>query len=153
MGRLNAIVIRRGKPPHVHRVHSRRRVRHSLREGSPGSGGWRVVYSVKLSHLERGDVIAAAARARTGIGLLPYSAYVASELVIAGRRTSIHPFRHDVTLDGFLTEAKRRIRLLAEAFRKQYFELPLFNHELKQIIGRVNLVVAVMPELELELIL
>jgi len=26
--------------------------------------------------------------------------------------------------------------------------LPLFNHELKQLIGRVNLVVAVMPELE-----
>src|SRR5207245_926016 len=39
-------------------------------------------------------------------------------------------------------------RCLAEAFRKQYFELPLFNHELKQLIGRVNLVVAVMPELE-----
>jgi hypothetical protein len=105
MGRLNAIVIRRGKPPHVRHAHSRRRVRHSLREGSPGSGGWRVVYSVKLSHLERGDVVAAAARARTGIGLLPYSAYVASELIIAGRRTSIHPFRHDVTLDGLVTEA------------------------------------------------
>ena len=31
---------------------------------------------------------------------------------------------------------------------KGYFELPLFNHELKQLIGRVNLVCAVMPELE-----
>ncbi|HZV35888.1 MAG TPA: ATP-dependent helicase C-terminal domain-containing protein, partial [Verrucomicrobiae bacterium] len=39
-------------------------------------------------------------------------------------------------------------RCLAEAFRKGYFELPLFNHELKQFIGRVNLVCAVMPELE-----
>jgi ATP-dependent RNA helicase HrpB len=37
---------------------------------------------------------------------------------------------------------------LAEAYRKGYFELPLFNHELKQFIARVNLVVAVMPELE-----
>jgi ATP-dependent helicase HrpB len=37
---------------------------------------------------------------------------------------------------------------LAEAYRKSYFELPLFNHELKQLISRVNLVVAVMPELE-----
>ena len=39
-------------------------------------------------------------------------------------------------------------RCLAEAYRKGYFELPLFNHELKQLVARVNLVVAVMPELE-----
>jgi len=39
-------------------------------------------------------------------------------------------------------------RCLAEAHRKGYFELPLFNHEVKQLIGRVNLVVAAMPELE-----
>lgn len=39
-------------------------------------------------------------------------------------------------------------RCLAEAHRKGFFELPLFNHELKQFIGRVNLVCAVMPELE-----
>ncbi len=39
-------------------------------------------------------------------------------------------------------------RCLAEAQRKGWFELPLFNHEVKQFIGRVNLVVAAMPELE-----
>ncbi len=39
-------------------------------------------------------------------------------------------------------------RCLAEAYRKGYYELPLFNHELKQFVSRVNLVVAVMPELE-----
>ena len=39
-------------------------------------------------------------------------------------------------------------RCLAEAHRKGWFELPLFNHELKQFISRVNLVVAAMPELE-----
>ena len=38
---------------------------------------------------------------------------------------------------------------LAQAYRKGYFELPLFNHELKQLVGRVNLVAAAMPELEL----
>src|SRR5205085_3429150 len=37
---------------------------------------------------------------------------------------------------------------LAEAYRKGYFELPLFNHEIKQFIARVNLVCAVLPELE-----
>jgi len=39
-------------------------------------------------------------------------------------------------------------RCLAEAYRKGCFELPLFNHEIKQLIARVNLVCAVMPELE-----
>jgi ATP-dependent helicase HrpB len=39
-------------------------------------------------------------------------------------------------------------RCLAEAYRKSNFELPLFNHELKQLVGRVNLVVAAMPELD-----
>ena len=39
-------------------------------------------------------------------------------------------------------------RCLAEAYSKEYFELPLFNHEIKQTIARLNLVAAVMPELE-----
>jgi ATP-dependent helicase HrpB len=40
-------------------------------------------------------------------------------------------------------------RCLAEAAVKPYFELPLFTHELKQTIARINLVAAVMPNLEL----
>ncbi len=40
-------------------------------------------------------------------------------------------------------------RCLAEAALADYFELPLFNHQLKQTIARVNLVCAVMPELDL----
>ena len=39
-------------------------------------------------------------------------------------------------------------RCLAEAYRQGWFELPLFNHELKQFIARVNLGCAVLPELE-----
>ncbi|HVM49227.1 MAG TPA: helicase-related protein, partial [Candidatus Acidoferrum sp.] len=45
-------------------------------------------------------------------------------------------------------EPKASGRCLAEAYGKGYFELPLFNHELKQLVARANLVVAVMPELE-----
>jgi len=45
-------------------------------------------------------------------------------------------------------DPKESGRCLAEACRKGYFELPLLNHELKQFISRVNLVVAAMPELE-----
>jgi ATP-dependent helicase HrpB len=45
-------------------------------------------------------------------------------------------------------EPKASGRCLAEAHRKGYFELPMFNHELKQFAARANLVVAAMPELE-----
>jgi ATP-dependent helicase HrpB len=40
-------------------------------------------------------------------------------------------------------------RCLAEAFRKGWFELPLFHHALKQFVARVNLVATALPELEL----
>jgi len=46
------------------------------------------------------------------------------------------------------TEPAASGRCLAEASRKGCFELPLFNHEIKQLIARVNLVCAVLPELE-----
>ncbi len=39
-------------------------------------------------------------------------------------------------------------RALADAARRGWFELPLFNHDVKQFIARVNLVCAAMPELE-----
>ena len=38
---------------------------------------------------------------------------------------------------------------LALAYSKQYFELPLFNHEIKQLISRLRLAHHVVPELEL----
>jgi ATP-dependent helicase HrpB len=40
-------------------------------------------------------------------------------------------------------------RCLAEANLKGYFELPLLNHEVKQLIARVNLAARAMPEMEL----
>jgi ATP-dependent helicase HrpB len=39
-------------------------------------------------------------------------------------------------------------RCLVDAFQRGFFELPLFNHEVKQFIARVNLVCAAMPNLE-----
>ncbi len=105
MSRLNAVVIPKGVHPRITRRRTARRVHRSLPEGSPGSGGWRVVYSLKLRHLDGGDIVAAAARARTGIGSLPYSAYVASEMIIAGNPAATKPFPRNVTLSGFVTEA------------------------------------------------
>lgn len=40
-------------------------------------------------------------------------------------------------------------RALAVAHRQGHFDLPLFNHELKQFVARTNLIAAAMPELEL----
>jgi ATP-dependent helicase HrpB len=40
---------------------------------------------------------------------------------------------------------------LAEAYRDGCFELPLFNHEIKQLIGRCNLVARTLPELDFPL--
>ncbi len=48
-------------------------------------------------------------------------------------------------------EPKASGRSLAEACRKGYFELPNLNHEIKQFMGRVNLLCAVSPELDFPL--
>ncbi len=40
-------------------------------------------------------------------------------------------------------------RALADAYANGHFELPQFDHELKQLVGRTNLVRAVMPEMEI----
>jgi ATP-dependent helicase HrpB len=47
------------------------------------------------------------------------------------------------------TDPKASGLCLAEAHLKGCFELPLFDHQIKQLIARANLVAAVMPELEL----
>jgi hypothetical protein len=105
MGRLNAIVIPRAAKPHLRRRTTDHIVAHSIPEGSPSSGGWQVIYSMKLKHLQRGEVLAATARERTGIGQLRYSAFISSEILIGPTRHSTHPFGHAISLDGLLTEA------------------------------------------------
>ena len=67
---------------------------------------------------------------------------VAAVKLIRFRDLVIH-HEHQREIDG-----KESGRTLAEAYRKGYFELPLFNHEIKQFVARVNLVVATLPELE-----
>jgi hypothetical protein len=59
--------------------------------GSEGSGGYEVTFSVKVNHLERGDALLARARQLTDIGHLPYSAFVAGELIVGTKRTSTAP--------------------------------------------------------------
>ena len=89
-GRLNAAVFERGAP-HGKRRRSSKPVHATIPMGSEGSGGDEVVFSVKVSHLERGDALLARARQLTDIGHLPYSAFVAGELIVGTSRTSTVP--------------------------------------------------------------
>jgi hypothetical protein len=95
MGRLNAVVKRRGS--HVasfKRTTARRLVRHI---SAAFDGGERAVYSLRMGHLERGDVLVVRARQRTAIRRLPY--YVSEEVVVTTRRsaTNPNPFTRRVT--------------------------------------------------------
>jgi hypothetical protein len=76
--------------------------------GSERSGGKRVIYSVRMPRLDRGDILVARARETTAIGHLPYSAYVSSEVILAGAPNATHPSRlakRATLLRGRITEA------------------------------------------------
>jgi hypothetical protein len=86
-GRLNALLTRAGSRPRIESRRTRKRVTSAMPMGSSGSGGHRVIYSVKLPRLRRGDAILARARQLTEIGHLPYSAFIGSELIVATKRS------------------------------------------------------------------
>ena len=89
-GRLNAAVFDRGAS-HGKPRRASKPVHATIPMGSEGSGGDEVIFSVKVSHLERGDALLARARQLTDIGHLPYSAFVAGELIVGTSRTSTVP--------------------------------------------------------------
>ena len=87
MGRLNVVVKRRGS--HVASV-TRGTDRRLVRQ-IPASfdGGDRAVYSLRMGHLEAGDVLLVRAQQRTAIKRIPY--FVAEHVVVAGQRSAVHP--------------------------------------------------------------
>jgi hypothetical protein len=107
-GRLNALVLPDRLHPKPVRGHTRRRRHRSLPMGSERSGGRRVIYSFKVRRLDKGDILTVSARQTTAIGHLPYSAYVNSEVILAGRPGATRPSRlakRSVGLHGRITEA------------------------------------------------
>jgi hypothetical protein len=86
-GRLNAVVLRR--PRNARTYASRRERRRRLPLGSEHPN--RVVYSVKVPHPKRGQVLVALARERTGLDGLPYPAFIGSSLILARRPTAARP--------------------------------------------------------------
>ena len=110
-GRLSAIVFRQGFETRAleREVDQPRRSHLSMVTGALGNrqGGHEVVYSAPLPDLQRGTVISAEAWQRLGIGHLPYSAFVSTELILASGRNRTSPDRvakRAASFNGHLTE-------------------------------------------------
>ena len=103
-GRLNAIEIPPGAQPRVKRYRATRRRSRTLPVKE--DGGRRVVYSVRVPGLRRGDALAVEAKQVTVISALPYAAYVSDEIVLARSPRAVEPARPSVASErGYATEA------------------------------------------------
>jgi hypothetical protein len=104
--RLNALVLPRGAGRRASRIRDRRLESPALPTGAVPSNSARVLYSVELPRLRRGDRVLAAARSRVGIGGLPYNAYVHSQVIVARSPTATAPdplAARSAILDGDVT--------------------------------------------------
>ena len=69
---------------------------------------WTSVYSVKLSNLQRGDILVAVAKQRTSISPVPYNVFVGTRIILTGRRVAARANRlgrRVSSLSGQFTEA------------------------------------------------
>jgi hypothetical protein len=89
-GRLNAVVLR-GDPPRPASFRTRKLVSRSVPVAPVGERGKRVVYSQRVGHLRKGDVLEARARHLMTISSLPYSAFISTRMIVAGGRHEVVP--------------------------------------------------------------
>jgi hypothetical protein len=87
-GRLNAVVLR-GDPPRPASFRTRELVSRSVPVAPVGEHGKRVIYSQRVGHLRRGDVLEARARHLTTISSLSYSAFISTRMIVAGGRREV----------------------------------------------------------------
>jgi hypothetical protein len=88
-GRLNAIVLRRHVGPQHLRTSNRRS--RSIPIAPSGKSGRRVIYSQRVDHLRKGDVLEATARHLATISSLPYPAFIGTTVVLTGSRHAVVP--------------------------------------------------------------
>jgi hypothetical protein len=89
-GRLNALVLRgSGLASEPERTRHRRKRRVPVADG--GTGGRRVIYSLPLEDLRRGDAFTVQARQRTKIHHLPYNVFVGTQIVLGGSPNDVSP--------------------------------------------------------------
>jgi len=105
-GRLNAILLHKHVPPPKRFRTAKRRSR-SIPIAPSGKNGRRVIYSQRVNHLKKGDVLEASARHLVTISSLPYPAFVGTDLILAHGRNAVVPTgiaRGAVSSHGRLTE-------------------------------------------------
>jgi hypothetical protein len=88
-GRLNAIILRRDVAPKTLKT-SKRRTR-SIPIAPSGKSGRRVVYSQRIDHLHKGDVLEATAGHLMTISSLPYPAFIGTTVVLTGGPHAVVP--------------------------------------------------------------
>jgi len=105
-GRLNAILLHKQVPPPKRFRTAKRRSR-SIPIAPSGKNGRRVIYSQRVNHLKKGEVLEASARHLVTISSLPYPAFVGTDLILAHGRNAVVPTgiaRGAVSSHGRLTE-------------------------------------------------
>jgi hypothetical protein len=103
-GRLAAVVIPAGAAPAPWTARTARVRHHELPELQ--DGGLRVVYSVRLPALRRGDVLAARASQVTSIRRLRYAAFLSDQLILARGPDAVRPASPSPAANGgYLTAA------------------------------------------------
>lgn len=86
-GRVNAVIFRPGSQPRPKAEVTKHLRHHHL----PLDEKFRVLYSKRLSSLDRGDQISVDAHATVDVNHLPYNARVSSQLVLADRPNQVRP--------------------------------------------------------------
>ncbi len=108
-GRLSAVVFREGfeTPALRSSVRRPRRRRLSMSDRRRRKGSRAVIYSARVPEVPPDSVISAEARQRLGIGHLPYSAFVGTQLILSSKPAGNAPdrvARRSTTQHGHLTE-------------------------------------------------
>jgi hypothetical protein len=89
-GRVSAVVVPADASPDARKRDTTTRVHDSVRIAE-GHGPWSSIYSVKLPHLHKGDVVTADARQVYDIGGLSHAAYDMNQIVLTQGRRKTHP--------------------------------------------------------------
>jgi hypothetical protein len=106
-GRLNAIVLQGRVPPPKHYRTEKRRSR-SIPIAPTGRAGRRVIFSQRINHLKKGDVLEMSADHVVSIASLPYPSFVGTHVILTHGPQAVTPAgvaRTAVGAHGDLTEA------------------------------------------------
>jgi hypothetical protein len=106
-GRLNAITLH-GQVPPAKRYRTAKRHSRSIPIAPSGKDGRRVIYSQRIAHLHKGDVIEASARHLVTISSVPYPSFVSTDVILTHGPHAVSPTgiaTKAVSARGSLTEA------------------------------------------------